>query len=86
MSAAQAPPDAVLLAGPTASGKSDWARALAVIGIAELDVAAVNATIGCILKSHTDLQSARALDLGQKVADARRAARLSSEASAHSTA
>lgn len=29
MSAAQAPPDAVLLAGPTASGKSDWALALA---------------------------------------------------------
>ncbi len=40
MSAAQAPPDAVLLAGPTASGKSDWALALA--GHVPLEIVSVD--------------------------------------------
>ncbi len=40
MSAPQAPPDAVLLAGPTASGKSDWALALA--GHVPLEIVSVD--------------------------------------------
>jgi MoxR-like ATPase len=75
-----------LVKRPGVAETIDWVRALAAIGVAELDVAAVNATIGCVLKSHADLQGARALDIGQRVSDACRAASLSGEVSTHSTA
>jgi MoxR-like ATPase len=49
----------------------DWAQALLFLGVAELDAAVVDSTMGCILKSKDDLDKFKTLDLVQLVADAK---------------
>jgi len=49
----------------------DWAQALLFLGVAELDAAVVDSTMGCILKSKDDLDKFKTLDLVKLVADAK---------------
>jgi MoxR-like ATPase len=50
----------------------DWARALDALGHVEVDAAAVEATLGAVVKFHEDFETVRGLAAAELVEDARR--------------
>jgi MoxR-like ATPase len=51
--------DAGLYKAPGVAESIDWARALALLGVHQLDVASVHSTLGCLVKHQDDVERLR---------------------------